>query len=147
MKISKMMIFFVAITLISCRTTKTKSKEKIQIDSVAKSEIKIEKNIFNVSTDSGYVITEEIIEYKSDSITKIPAIVKRSIKSFHKYNVKRTLQSNEKVLDISNVQVKKKIVLNEAKKEPIASNKKWILYVIPIILILFFLIFFIYKKN
>lgn len=143
-----MILLLLMTILVSCRSTKTKTQSSVQMDSVSKSEVKINTNVISVSSDSGLVITEEVIEYKTDSILKTPIISKRTIKSFHKYSKKLASVLNENKVLVDSVHTKKKQSHIEANKEtgskiPLVDKLR---NVALIILILFGIGFYIYKK-
>jgi len=148
MKLKILILVFIVISGIGCKTKKNIVENSVKIDSALTTQVKTEINTQTITTDSGYVIEHEVIDYEIhiDTLGKIQSVPKRKFKrSFKKYNAIKLDVVKLNTNSVSNIKVVKQLEHRQLNKQTEPINL--LIYIFPLIIILLFLIWFLYIKD
>jgi hypothetical protein len=148
MKLKILILIFIVISGIGCKTKKNIVENSIKIDSALTTQVKTEINTQTITTDSGYVIEHEVIDYEIhiDTLGKIQSVPKRKFKrSFKKYNAIKLDVVKLNTDSVSNVKVVKQLEHKQLIKQTEPVNL--LIYIFPLIVLLFLLLWFLYFKD
>lgn len=148
MKLKILILIFIVISGIGCKTKKNIVQNSVKIDSALTTQVKTEINTETITTDSGYVIEHEVIDYEIhiDTFGKVQSVPKRKFKrSFKKYNAIKLDVVKLNTDSVSNVKVVKQLEHRQLNKQTEPINL--LIYICPLILLLFLLLWFLYIKD
>ena len=148
MKLKILILIFIVISGIGCKTKKNIVENSVKIDSALTTQVKTEINTQTITTDSGYVIEHEVIDYEIhiDTLGKVQSVPKRKFKrSFKKYNAIKLDVVKLNSDSVSNVKVVKQLEHKQLIKQTEPINL--LIYIFPLILLLLLLLWFLYFKD
>jgi hypothetical protein len=148
MKLKILILIFIVISGIGCKSKKNIVQNSVKIDSALTTQVKTEINTQTITTDSGYVIEHEVIDYEIhiDTLGKVQSVPKRKFKrSFKKYNAIKLDVVKLNTDSVSNVKVVKQLEHKKLIKQTEPINL--LIYIFPLIVLLFLLLWFLYFKD
>ena len=148
MKLKILILIFIVISGIGCKSKKNIVQNSVKIDSALTTQVKTEINTQTITTDSGYVIEHEVIDYEIhiDTLGKVQSVPKRKFKrSFKKYNAIKLDVVKLNTDSVSNVKVIKQLEHKQLIKQTEPINL--LIYIFPLIVLLFLLLWFLYFKD
>jgi hypothetical protein len=148
MKLKILILIFIVISGIGCKSKKNIVQNSVKIDSALTTQVKTEINTQTITTDSGYVIEHEVIDYEIhiDTLGKVQSVPKRKFKrSFKKYNAIKLDVVKLNTDSVSNVKVVKQLEHKQLIKQTEPINL--LIYIFPLIVLLFLLLWFLYFKD
>jgi hypothetical protein len=148
MKLKILILIFIVISGIGCKSKKNIVENSVKIDSALTTQVKTEINTQTITTDSGYVIEHEVIDYEIhiDTLGKVQSVPKRKFKrSFKKYNAIKLDVVKLNTDSVSNIKVVKQLEHKQLIKQTEPINL--LIYIFPLIVLLFLLLWFLYFKD